>query len=299
MMNLSSAHIWLRKVGNKCLAYAALMRLNRPIGILLLLWPTLWALWVAGKGSPEPSLILIFISGVVLMRSAGCVINDLADRKYDAEVFRTQQRPLVTKLVSPKEALLLFLMLALLAARLLWPLNTLTKWLAIPAILIAVSYPFMKRYTHLPQLILGIAFSWGVPMAFAAQTGKINDVGWCMFAISCIWPICYDTMYAMVDRKDDRRVGIKSTAILFGSWDIKIIALLHLTMLLLLFLLGFELSWGLPFYISLLFAAGIMGYQHYLIKDRTPQRCFQAFLTSQWVGCALFIGLFFCNYTAP
>lgn len=272
-------------------AYIALTRLNRPIGILLLLWPTLWALWLANHGYPGLKLLLVFTIGVVLMRSAGCVINDYFDRNFDGNVTRTRQRPLAMGQVSPVEALLLFALLSLLAASLLLTLSSLTRWLALPAIVIVILYPCLKRYTHLPQLALGIAFSWGIPMAFAASLNHIPTMGWWLFAIACLWPVAYDTMYAMVDRDDDLHIGVKSTAILFGRWDIYWIAGLHAMMLLLLALLGWHLAMGLYYYLGLLLAAGIMVYLQYLIKDRQRDACFKAFLLSQWVGCAIFIGL--------
>jgi 4-hydroxybenzoate polyprenyltransferase len=278
---------------NKCCNLAVLMRLNRPIGLLLLLWPTLWALWIAASGLPSFKLLAIFISGVVLMRSAGCVINDLADRRYDARVTRTRSRPLVTGKVSTRSALCLFTLLSLIAASLLLFLNPLTRWLAVAAIGLAIVYPFMKRYTHLPQLVLGLAFSWGIPMAFAAQTGHVPGIAWQLFLINVCWAMAYDTMYAMVDRADDKLIGVKSTAILWGRWDTRMIALLHVAMLLLLILLGYELSYNAFYYLGLMATAGVMVYLQYLIKRRVPAQCFQAFLMSQWVGFAVWIGLVF------
>lgn len=272
-------------------AYISLMRVDRPIGILLLLWPTLWALWIAGNGHPSAKLVIIFIIGVILMRSAGCVINDYFDRNFDGAVTRTRQRPIVTGQVSIPEVLGLFILLCLLAASLLLVLPVLTRWLAIPAVIIILLYPCMKRYTHLPQLVLGIAFSWGVPMAFAAQTGHLSFTSWFVFVIACIWPVAYDTIYAMVDRPDDLHISVKSTAILWGDKDILVIAGLHVVMLSMLVLLGLYLSLGLYYYLSLLLAAALMGYQQFLIKDRVPEHCFKAFLRSHWVGCAIFIGL--------
>lgn len=272
-------------------AYALLMRLNRPIGILLLLWPTLWALWIASSAHPSPQLVLIFIAGVVLMRSAGCVINDYFDRDVDGQVARTRSRPIVTGQVSPIEALGLFVVLCLLAASLLLALPTQARWLALPAVAIVVLYPCMKRVTHLPQLVLGIAFSWGIPMAFAAQTGHISWIGWFVFLIACLWPVAYDTIYAMVDRPDDLLAGIKSTAILWGKREVFVIAGLHGVMLLLLAVLGVYLSFGYRYYLSLLVAAAIMIYLQYLIKDRAPDRCFKAFLMSHWIGFVVFVGI--------
>ncbi len=276
---------------SKCRAYAQLMRWHRPIGTLLLLWPTLWALWIAGQGQPAGSLVLIFTLGVFLTRSAGCVINDLADRHWDGAVSRTRNRPLVTGQVSPKEALILVLTLSLLAAGLLWPLNALARLLAIPAIVLMVTYPFMKRVTHLPQFVLGIAFSWGIPMAFAAQTGEVPLLGWLLFLLTCLWTIAYDTMYAMADRTDDLQVGIKSTAILWGNWETSVIALLHALMLLLLWVLGQQWQLGRAFFLGLIVAAGIMVYLQCLIWNRRPEACLIAFQRSQWIGCVIFLGL--------
>jgi 4-hydroxybenzoate polyprenyltransferase len=279
------------KLATKLSAYASLMRLNRPIGILLLLWPTLWALWVASHGHPSVKLVCIFIAGVVLMRSAGCVINDYFDRGFDGQVTRTKLRPLVTRQISVPEALSLFALLCLASSSLLWMLTPLARWLAIPAIAITILYPYMKRITHLPQLVLGVAFSWGIPMAFAAQANHIPGVGWLLFLIACLWPVAYDTIYAMVDRADDLLAGIKSTAILWGNRDTQVIAGLHLLMLVLLVLLGVYLSLGEFYYLALSITAAIMCYLQYLIKDRVPTLCFKAFLASHWVGAAIFIGL--------
>jgi 4-hydroxybenzoate polyprenyltransferase len=272
-------------------AYISLMRLDRPIGILLLLWPTLWALWIAGHGHPSPLLVFIFVIGVVLMRSAGCVINDYADRQLDGQVARTRQRPLVTGQISPRAALILFTLLCLFAASLLYALPVLARWLALPAVAITLIYPCMKRITHLPQLLLGVAFSWGIPMAFAAQAGALSYTCWFVFFITYLWIVAYDSIYAMADREDDLKAGIKSTAILWGDKEISVIAGLHIGMLLLLVLLGRHLSMGGGYYISIGVAALVICYQHYLMKDRIPARCFRAFLVSQWVGCAIFAGI--------
>ncbi len=281
----------MNRLINRLHAYVLLTRLNRPIGILLLLWPTLWALWIAASGHPSSTIVLVFVAGVVLMRSAGCVINDCFDRHVDGKVTRTRHRPLVTGQASPREALGLFAVLCLLSASLLLALPPLARWLAIPAVLIVLLYPCMKRITHLPQLVLGIAFSWGIPMAFAAQTGHISWIGWFVFAIACLWPVAYDTIYAMVDRADDVAAGIKSTAVLWGNKEIVVIAGLHAAMLLLLIMLGVCLSFGYFYYLSLLVAAMLMIYLQYLIKDRVPERCFKAFLLSHWVGFVIFIGI--------
>lgn len=275
----------------KLKAYAQLMRLHRPIGTLLLLWPTLWALWIAGQGKPNPVLVLIFLLGVFFMRSAGCVINDIADRKLDGKVERTKGRPLITGVLSTKEALSLFILLCFVALLLLVPLNMLARLLALPAIALAVIYPLMKRYTHLPQVVLGLAFSWGIPMAFAAQTNTVPLHAWCLFLIATLWPVAYDTIYAMVDRDDDLNAGIKSTAILFGSWDTNIVAILHGVMILFLLLIGafLEINWG--YYLGLVGAAGIMLYQQRLILHNNKADLLKAFEKSHWVGLAVFVGI--------
>jgi 4-hydroxybenzoate polyprenyltransferase len=272
-------------------AYIALMRLNRPAGIWLLLWPTLWALWVASNGHPPWQLVAVFAAGVVIMRSAGCVINDYFDRGFDPHVARTRQRPLASGQVAPRTALVLFAGLGLLAAGLLLFLNASARWLAIPALLITILYPLMKRYTHLPQLVLGVAFAWGVPMAFAAVTGYVSAIGWWVFTIACVWPIAYDTMYAMTDRNDDMKIGVKSTAILLGRYDRLGIAVLHSLVLLLLILLGLQLQLSWPYYLSLGVAAGIMAYLQYLIRHRNPADCFHAFRISHWIGAVVLLGL--------
>lgn len=284
---------YLSPLLSKCHAYALLMRWHRPVGALLLLWPSLWALWIAGNGNPSLLLVLIFIIGVFLTRSAGCVINDFADRHWDGAVKRTCKRPLITGSVSAREALGLFAMLSLLAASLLLPLNNLTRCLALPALLLMIIYPYMKRFTSAPQLVLGLAFGWGVPMAFAAQTGQVPLIGWFLFLLSCIWTLAYDTIYALVDREDDLQVGIKSTAILWGQWDTRVIAVLHSLLLILFVILGQQLRLGPAFYLSLLAAAGMMAYLHYLIKDRQADACLLAFTRSQWLGCFVFLGLVF------
>ncbi len=272
-------------------SYAQLMRWHRPVGSLLLLWPTLWALWIAAHGAPPIGILSIFICGVFLMRSAGCVINDLTDQRYDGFVARTKTRPLVTGQVSRKEAAALFALLCLLAASLLIFLNPLTRWLAVPALLLASSYPLMKRYTHLPQFILGLAFSWGIPMAFAAQMGQVPLIAWFLLSINVVWTVAYDTIYAMTDRIDDLQIGVKSTAILFGRLDTRIIALLHGLMLVMLLFLGYSLSFGVIYYAGIIAACGIMIYQQYLIHRRIPSQCFRAWVLSQWVGCVIFLSI--------
>ncbi|MCW9024833.1 MAG: 4-hydroxybenzoate octaprenyltransferase [Gammaproteobacteria bacterium] len=272
--------------------YYYLTRLDRPIGILLLLWPTCWALWVAAEGWPDLHILIVFLLGVVLMRSAGCVINDFADREFDPQVARTQHRPVASGKVTPKEALILFAALCMLAFVLVLTLNSLTIYLSFVAVALAAIYPFMKRYTHLPQVVLGMAFGWSIPMAFAAQTGDIPRVAWLMYVINVIWSVVYDTMYAMVDREDDLKAGVKSTAVLFGEADRVIIGILQGSMLLGLLLLGQQLELPNIYYLGVAVAAGLSLYQQLLIRERFPKRCFQAFLNNNWLGLAIFAGLF-------
>lgn len=271
--------------------YALLMRLDKPIGIFLLLWPTLWALWIAADGAPDALVFIVFMLGVVLMRSAGCVINDYADRDFDPHVARTKQRPIAAGRVRPKEALILFVVLCLTAFSLVLLLNAFTIALSFGGALLAAIYPFMKRYTHLPQVVLGAAFAWAVPMAFAAQNNAIEPVAWTLFFATVLWAVAYDTMYAMVDRDDDVKIGVKSTAILFGKADKLIIGVVQVLVLALLWLAGEQAALAWPYYVGLVIAAGLSGYQQYLIKDREPTRCFRAFLNNNWVGCAVFGGI--------
>ncbi len=271
--------------------YALLMRLNKPIGIFLLLWPTLWALWIAGEGTPDAGVVVVFVLGVVLMRSAGCVINDYADRDIDRHVARTRERPITAGRVAPKEALLLFALLCLLAFGLVLTMNPLTIKLSFIGALLALSYPFAKRYTHLPQVHLGAAFGWAVPMAYAAQTGSISNTGWLLFIATLLWATVYDTMYAMADRADDLRVGVKSTAILFGELDRLIIGLLQLTFFAVLLIVGWQTHLGLFYYLGLGVAAGFALYHQYLIRRREPAQCFKAFLNNSWLGLAVFAGI--------
>ena len=278
--------------------YMRLMRLDKPIGILLLLWPTLWALWIAGEGHPRPWLIAVFVAGVVLMRSAGCVINDYADRKIDSHVKRTAQRPLTAGLVSKKEALVLFGILVTLAFLLVLTLNPLTIGLSLVGAFLATSYPFTKRFTHLPQAYLGAAFGWAIPMAFAAQTGSVDPRSWWLFAAVLVWALIYDTMYAMVDRDDDLKIGVKSTAILFGRYDRLIIGLLQLVFLALLIYVGHLFGLGFYYFCGLAAAAVLMIFHQWLIRDRQRDRCFRAFLHNHWVGVVIFIGIL-ANYYLP
>lgn len=271
--------------------YCLLTRLHRPIGIFLLLWPMLWALWIASAGRPDTLVLVVFVLGVVLMRSAGCVINDYADRHIDPQVSRTRDRPLATGAVTPREALLLFGALSLLALGLVLLMNELTLKLAPIALLLAVSYPYAKRYTYLPQVHLGAAFGWAVPMVFAAQTGSLPPLAWLLFIATVLWATVYDTMYAMVDRADDLRLGVKSTAILFGEADRLIIGVLQLTLLTTLVVAGRHAELGAPYYLGLAVAAGFALYHQYLIKDRTPAGCFKAFLNNNLLGAAVFAGI--------
>ncbi len=271
--------------------YAVLVRLNRPIGILLLLWPSLWALWIAGAGQPPWPVVLVFILGVTLMRSAGCALNDYADREFDGQVQRTRNRPLAIGLITPKEALAVFLVLVLAAFALVLLLNRQTVLMSFVAAALAGAYPFMTRYTHLPQLVLGMAFGWAVPMAFMALTETVPPVGWLLFITAVIWAMIYDTEYAMVDREDDLRIGVKSTAILFGEYDRLMIGLLQLLMLALLALVGVKAELGLFYGLAVAGAGALFLRQQHLIRKRDPGGCFEAFLDNNSVGMLIFIGL--------
>lgn len=279
------------KIKQRIQQYWLLARFDRPIGILILLWPTLWALWIAGDGRPDAFVLFVFISGVVLMRAAGCVINDYADREFDPHVERTKLRPIAAGLVSPKEALILFCVLCLIAFALVLMLNPYTIALSFVGAFLAASYPFMKRYTYLPQAYLGLAFGWAVPMSFAAQTNHIPSVAWVLYLATLLWALVYDTQYAMVDKDDDLKVGVKSTAILFGQWDRHIIAVLQLTVLSLLITVGVMKALLWPYYVGILIAAGLSVYQQKLTYYRKKQDCFKAFLNSNWFGIAVFVGL--------
>ncbi|MFN2300392.1 MAG: 4-hydroxybenzoate octaprenyltransferase [Gammaproteobacteria bacterium] len=267
------------------------MRFNRPIGILLLLWPTLWALWIAGDGRPDPKVFVVFVVGVVLMRAAGCTINDYADRKFDPHVARTRDRPIASGRVTPREALALFAVLGLTAFVLVLTMNRLTVLLALIGAALAASYPFMKRWTWLPQPYLGAAFGWAIPMAFAAQTGSVPPVAWVLFISTVLWATVYDTQYAMVDRDDDVRVGIRSTAILFGDNDRTIIALLQVTTLFGLLLAGQRAGLG-GWYLAALGAGAVLfAWQQWLIRKRDRDGCFRAFLNNNWFGLVVFVGI--------
>jgi len=271
--------------------YFQLTRLNRPIGILLLLWPTLWGLWIAGNGHPHWHIVAIFILGTILMRSAGCVINDYADRDFDRHVKRTQNRPITSGKVAPREALWLATVLALAAFLLILPLNGLTLLLSIPAVFLAASYPFTKRFFAIPQAYLGIAFGFGIPMAFAAQLGSIPVVAWWLLLANVCWAVAYDTEYAMVDRDDDTHLGIHSSALLFGRYDVHAVMACYAAALAILASVGYTLHLGALYYFGLLVAAGIAAYHYTLIRKRQHEACFKAFLHNNWFGAAVFAGI--------
>ncbi len=270
--------------------YEKLMRLDKPIGILLLLWPTLWALWVAGEGRPAPLVVAIFVIGTVLMRSAGCVINDYADKDFDGHVERTRNRPLAARRISPKEALGLAAGLSVLSFLLVLPLNGLTIAMSVPAVFLAGSYPYTKRFLAIPQAYLGIAFGFGIPMAFAAFQNDIPLVAWVMLLANVFWAVAYDTEYAMVDRPDDLKIGIKTSAITFGRFEVAAIMICYAATLLLLGWCGLETGAGAPFLAGLAAAAGLMAYHYTLIRERDRPKCFKAFLHNNWVGAAIFAG---------
>jgi 4-hydroxybenzoate polyprenyltransferase len=271
--------------------YLQLVRLDRPIGILLLLWPTLTALWVAAEGVPDLTVLIVFVLGVAIMRSAGCAINDFADREIDGKVTRTKQRPLATGVLKPKQAVAVFVGLALVGFVLVLQLNTITIWMSVIGVGLAASYPFMKRYTYLPQVYLGIAFGWAIPMAFTAQQEAVPIVGWLLFLGNIIWTTMYDTFYAMADRPDDIKAGVKSTAILFGDDDLVIQGILQAAFLLVMVTVGQQIEAGLSFYLALLGVAGLFVYQQVSCQKREPKACFEAFLNNNWVGALVFISI--------
>jgi 4-hydroxybenzoate polyprenyltransferase len=271
--------------------YISLMRLNKPIGIFLLLWPTLWAVWLASLGAPQMQILIIFVLGVILMRSAGCILNDAADRLVDVHVQRTRERPLAAGKVSVREALLIAAILSCIAFLLVLQCNALTIALAFVAAALAVIYPFLKRVTHLPQVGLGAAFSFGVPMTFAAETGEVNASAWFLFFTAMFWPVIYDTMYAMADKKDDLSIGVKSTAILFGAMDKMMIGCLQIIFMILLLMTGYIFSLHSLYYVCLLPVLFLFIYQQWLIKDRDAQKCLRAFLNNNWVGMFIFAGI--------
>nr|WP_236631611.1 4-hydroxybenzoate octaprenyltransferase [Endozoicomonas numazuensis] len=270
--------------------FLQLARLDRPIGIYLLLWPAMWALWVAAEGIPSLANLVIFAVGVVLMRSAGCVINDFADRKVDGHVKRTRNRPLVTGRIQEKEALMYFAGMVFLAFVLVLFTNTLTIQLSFAGLLLAAAYPFAKRHTHLPQVVLGAAFGWSIPMAFAAESGALGNIAWLMFLANLFWTVAYDTQYAMVDRDDDLKVGIKSTAILFGEMDNLIVGCLQVLTLVTLAMLGRQLELGALYNLSLIAVAALFVYQQLLTSNRERDACFKAFLNNHWAGAIVFAG---------
>ncbi len=270
--------------------YGLLMRLHRPVGSLLFLWPTLWALWLAAEGLPSLKLLFVFVSGVFIMRSAGCVINDIVDRDVDRYVERTRNRPLITGAVSLREALVLFAVLVTLSALLVLLLNWFAIALAVAGLALAASYPLMKRLTYLPQFYLGLAFGWGIPTAFAAQTNSLPPLAWLLLVANVLWTVVYDTQYAMVDREDDLKIGVKSTAILFDDADRMFIGIFQILFLLAMVLLGNQAALGVPYYLALFVAAVLFGYQQVLIRDRDPHSCFQAFMNNNWVGAVIFAG---------
>lgn len=272
-------------------AYWRLMRFDKPIGILLLLWPTWWALLIAGGGQPTLKNALVFTAGVVLMRAAGCVMNDVADRDFDPHVERTRSRPLAAGELQTRQAVGLFLVLMILAFLLVLLTNALTVKLALVGAVLASTYPFFKRFTHIPQVVLGIAFGWGIPMAFAAETGAVPSIAWWLLGINTTWSIIYDTLYAMVDREDDLAVGVKSTAILFGRHDLLVIGLLMGLMVALLLTAGLRLGLTWPWYLGVAAAAGLFAGQLFKARKRDRAACFKAFLNNNWVGFVLFLGL--------
>ena len=271
--------------------YGKLMRVDKPIGIWLLLWPTLWALWLAGEGHPNQGLFIVFVLGVFIMRSAGCVLNDYADRKIDPYVERTRSRPIASGAVAPAEALLLFTALGLSAIGLAMLLNRPARMLAIVGAVLTIAYPFIKRFVSIPQFVLGAAFGWAVPMAFAAQTGELPQLAWLVFGAALIWAVIYDTFYAMVDREDDKKIGVKSTAILFGDVDLFVIAGLQMLMLLTLVFIGLRAELGAWYYASVAGAGILMAYHQWLARDRQPAGCFSAFLHNHHIGLVVFIGI--------
>ncbi len=270
--------------------YAELMRLHRPVGIYLLAWPMLWALWIAARGMPAPLILGVFLAGVVLMRSAGCVINDYADRDWDRHVRRTAERPITSGRISSKEALGLFAVLGLLAFALVLLLNPLVIQLSFVGVALAVLYPFAKRWTHAPQLVLGIAFAWAIPMAFAAVQGEVPLAAWWLFGATVSWAVAYDTMYAMTDREDDLKVGIRSTAIWFGRWDRLWIGVFQALTLTQLAIAGSAFDLGLYYQLGLVAALALALYHQWLIRNRDPQHCFRAFLHNHWLGAVVFAG---------
>ena len=275
--------------------YLLLIRLNRPIGIFLLLWPTLWGLWIASEGFPNTKILVVFLFGVFLMRSAGCILNDIIDKDFDKFVARTQNRPLASDKLSSIEAFIVAISLIFIAFLLVLTTNTLTVQLSFVAIILAGAYPFLKRHTYLPQFFLGLTFGWSIPMAFAATTNSIPKIAWLLLIANILWAVVYDTIYAMIDREDDLKIGIKSTAILFDDDDRFIIGLIQSLVLIALIVIGQQASLNTIYYFSLIIGGCLFLYQLYLIRDREPKKCMKAFLNNNWFGLVVFIGLF-VNY---
>lgn len=273
---------------NKLLSYLKLMRLNKPIGILLLLWPTLWALWIAAQGFPDWQILIVFLLGVVVMRSAGCVINDIADRNFDGEVERTKRRPLITGEVTLKESIIIFLVLCLAGFWLVLQLNIFTVVLSFVGLLLAIIYPFSKRVTYFPQVVLGAAFAWSVPMVFSAQSNHLPNVCWLIYAIAVLWPVAYDSIYALMDKNDDVKVGIKSTVIYFGRFDVILIFLLQALFIFSLCWLGIIQKMNFYYFLSILTALALICYQYHLV---TLKKYYAAFLNNNWVGLVVFGGI--------
>jgi 4-hydroxybenzoate polyprenyltransferase len=287
----SGARLAALRYGRRIRDLIELARLHRPIGIWLLLWPVLWAVWIAGGSHPAPKVVVVFVLGTIAMRSAGCVINDLADRDFDPFVKRTRDRPIASRRIAPLEAVAWFLVLIGIALALVLQLDRTTVRMSVVGAALAVTYPLFKRFFPLPQFYLGVAFSWGVPMAFNAQTGSIARVAWIIFFAGIIWAAVYDTMYAMVDREDDLKIGVKSSAIVFGDMDKLIIGLLQGLMLYALYLVGTNMEFGYWYNAGLVGAAVFFVYQQWLIRDRKPEGCFKAFLNNHYVGYSVFIGI--------
>ncbi len=279
---------WLRA---RLWQYALLTRIDRPIGTYLLLWPALWALWIAAGGVPDLYVLAVIVAGVFLTRAAGCAINDFADRGIDAHVARTAGRPLATGAIRAWEALAVAVVLMLIAFALVLTLNRLTIYLAFVALVLAALYPFTKRVTHLPQVFLGLAFSWAVPMAFAAQTGTLPPIAWLVFTVNVIWTVGYDSLYAMADKPEDEKLGVKSIAILFGEWDRHMVAVLQALSALGFVLIGTRIEAGGGYFAAVAVAVALFGYQQFLAHHRQPALCLRAFLNNAWVGAAIFAGL--------
>ena len=288
---IGSARKALAAVGGALADYARLVRLHRPVGIWLLLWPALWGLWLAARGHPHPQIFVVFVLGVLLTRSAGCAVNDFADRRFDPHVARTCDRPVATGTVSAPEALMIYAILSLLALALVLTLDRLTVEYAVAGAVLMLVYPFLKRFFPLPQVWLGAAFSWSVPMAFAAETHTVPRLAWLVFVAGLMWTAVYDTMYAMVDREDDLKLGIKSTAILFGDADRWVLAAMQLLVLYSLWLAGEQAALGAWFRTALAGGAVFFAYQQWLIRHRDPASCFRAFTNNVWFGLVVFVGI--------